>query len=259
MTRPYVLLANARQNVADEKRSFARVLGDNRMRSWNLLDGPVPGGLLEAAAAVLIGGSPDPPTPDSRCYAPAIELINLATAVGKPLIGICWGHQMMAIAAGGTVSLGSPELGCYEISLTDTGRRDPLFARAAGQSRTFLASEAHEYMVDELPQGATRLAYSATTPNQAIRYSKNAVSFQWHPEMTRADCIARFKAGRGHAGYLRRLLAGRVENAGTLTWREMQRVAENGLFCDTPIAEQVLTNVFNTAVEAPEDVSAQAG
>lgn len=253
MVRPFILVLHARRYVDGERRCFERMFPGYPLRSWNLVGGAAPVKQVRGAGVVILGGSPYSPTPDSPCYAPALETIRQVRDANVPLIGICWGHQMMAIEAGGTVSVGQAELGSYVVSLTKDGLRDPAFSPVLGSSKRFLVNEAHGFVVDEAPPEAICLAYSAGVKHQAFRYSPNSFSFQWHPEMNAEDCITRFKANRDSAAYLRRLLAPRVPNAGKLTWDELVKVAEDRLFSDTPIAETILRKFLETVLGAPAE------
>lgn len=109
--------------------------------------------------------------------------IRCAIEAGMPLFGVCYGHQLMAHALGGTVNYHPQgrEMGCLEISLTEAGTADPL---TRGFSKGFRAHLTHLQTVTQLPPGALSLASSAHDKNQIIRYSANAVSTQFHPEFT---------------------------------------------------------------------------
>ncbi|MGU9889073.1 glutamine amidotransferase [Serratia marcescens] len=109
--------------------------------------------------------------------------IRCAIETGMPVFGVCYGHQLMAHALGGSVDYHPQgrEMGCLEITLTDDGTKDPL---TRGFSEGFRAHLTHLQTVTKLPPGAKSLASSRHDKNQIIRYSAKAVSTQFHPELT---------------------------------------------------------------------------
>ena len=111
------------------------------------------------------------------------ELLR-AGARGTPVLGVCFGHQLLARAAGGRVVLNprGREIGTVRVQLTEAGRRDPLFAWTAGAGE--LETQAtHTDAVDPLPPGATLLASNENTAAQAYRLSETVAGVQFHPEL----------------------------------------------------------------------------
>jgi GMP synthase (glutamine-hydrolysing) len=98
-----------------------------------------------------------------------------------PLFGVCYGHQLMAHALGGRVDYlpGGREIGTVPIHVAEQAAQDPL---AAALPSLFRAHTTHEQSVLEIPKGTTVLAGSARDPHHLLRYGKNAVSVQFHPE-----------------------------------------------------------------------------
>ncbi|MFJ4346376.1 glutamine amidotransferase [Pseudomonas sp. NPDC089401] len=119
--------------------------------------------------------------------------IRQAMAVGMPLFGVCYGHQLMAHALGGSVDYHADgcEIGCLPVRRTAAGTSDPLLGQWPS---AFPAHLTHLQTVTGLPPGAQVLAYSDHDPHQIIRYAANAISVQFHPEFTlplAAACIRR--------------------------------------------------------------------
>jgi len=101
---------------------------------------------------------------------------------GIPYLGICLGGQLLAEVLGGRVHLQKRgERGCHEISLTEQGTLDPLFA---GMTRPFTSFQWHSDSFD-LPPEAVPLARTETCPHQAFRWGQTAYGIQFHPEVTR--------------------------------------------------------------------------
>jgi GMP synthase (glutamine-hydrolysing) len=109
------------------------------------------------------------------------EMLRTTVERGQPFLGICLGGQLLADTFGGKVRKHTlEEFGFYEVQLTEQGRDDPLFAGfRAGYQTVF---HWHEDTFD-LPAGATLLATSETTPNQAFRYGDRAYGLQYHIEI----------------------------------------------------------------------------
>lgn len=98
------------------------------------------------------------------------------------LIGICFGHQIMAEALGGRVEKSGKGwgLGLHTYEVTASA---PFMGTAAPARITVAAS--HQDQVVAAPEGATVLAASAFTPHAVLLYAGGrAVSMQFHPEFT---------------------------------------------------------------------------
>jgi GMP synthase (glutamine-hydrolysing) len=106
---------------------------------------------------------------------------------GTPLLGICYGHQLLAHAMGGVVGpnpIGS-EFGTVDVRLSEHVARDPLFA---GYPSTFRVQACHTQSVLKLPPGATLLASNDSDPHHAFSMGDAAWGVQFHPEFD-ADII----------------------------------------------------------------------
>jgi GMP synthase (glutamine-hydrolysing) len=107
-------------------------------------------------------------------------VIEKAIAKGKPIIGICLGSQALAAVLGARVYPGrEKEIGWGLLGLTPDGRKSPL---AALEENKFRVLHWHGDTFD-LPRGATWLAETAITPNQAFSYNNGKVlALQFHVE-----------------------------------------------------------------------------
>jgi GMP synthase (glutamine-hydrolysing) len=135
-------------------------------------------------AIMTFGGSAHPHQEDRHPWL-ATEKRFLMDALRRqvPLLGICLGAELIAQADGASVQkLAHPEIGWYEVQVTEEGASDPLLG-PIGVS--FAALEWHSYEVP-LPAGAIALADSASCL-QAYRLGKCAWGLQFHAEVTAQD------------------------------------------------------------------------
>jgi GMP synthase (glutamine-hydrolysing) len=115
---------------------------------------------------------------------------------GKPILGICYGHQLLADALGGRVDRNPAgrEIGTVCLDRTAAGREDPLLCVLDDR---FFAQESHSESVVELPPGATLIATNPHAPNQAFSLG-HAWGVQFHPEFD-ADIVRGYIRGRADA------------------------------------------------------------
>lgn len=99
-----------------------------------------------------------------------------------PVLGMCFGHQVLADALGGEVAKDNEqaETGIAEICLTEDGESDPLLQ---DMDSCFSAVVGHKVSVVKLPEKASHLAKSRQSPLQSFRYKNNVYGFQFHPEL----------------------------------------------------------------------------
>ena len=95
-----------------------------------------------------------------------------------PLLGICFGHQLIGAAYGSEVrDLGSTVRQIKEVKLLT---RDLLFR---GLPDSIRVSESHRQALNEVPDGFRHLAESATSRVEAIGHETRPVyGVQFHPE-----------------------------------------------------------------------------
>ncbi len=120
---------------------------------------------------------------------------SLSAAARRPVLGVCFGHQLLGWALGARVERNprGPDCGARAVTLTALGADDPLFRGLPG---TFLAPEAHEDHVAAVPPGARLLARSDHTPVEAFAAGGTIRAVQFHPEFDAARSAAIAAAGR---------------------------------------------------------------
>jgi GMP synthase (glutamine-hydrolysing) len=111
-----------------------------------------------------------------------LAVIEKAVKQGTPVIGICLGCQALAAVLAARVYPGpQAELGWDQLTLTDEGKASPL-----GVLEGLHILNWHGDTFD-LPSGATRLASTPVTPNQAFSYGDNVLALQFHVELEGRD------------------------------------------------------------------------
>ncbi|HWG57012.1 MAG TPA: type 1 glutamine amidotransferase [Gaiellaceae bacterium] len=136
--------------------------------------------------ALLVLGGGMHPDEDAKHPWLAREQAFLVDALERevPVLGVCLGAQMLARAAGASVSRApEPEIGWYPVELTEPAAADPLFRDVP---QRFDAFEWHHYTY-ALPEGAVELARSGAC-TQAFRLG-SAWGIQFHAEVTEEQVV----------------------------------------------------------------------
>lgn len=107
--------------------------------------------------------------------APTVEKAMLEA--GIPILGICYGCQLMAHLSGGKVGVGPREYGKQIMTV----KNSPLFKDIPTDSQCWMS---HTCYVEEVPAGFTVTATTATCPVAAMANpKKNLYGVQFHPEV----------------------------------------------------------------------------
>lgn len=137
--------------------------------------------ISELSGLIVLGapaGSADADAPKHLVH--ERQLIREAVEREIPVLGICFGAQLLAVALGGSVIRDGPlEVGMGSAKLTDAGRADPVLG-AVGDTATVLHWHRHAYT---LPPGAVRLATGDRHVEQAFRFGATAYGMQFHVEI----------------------------------------------------------------------------
>jgi GMP synthase-like glutamine amidotransferase len=144
----------------------------------------IPRDLERYDALVVMGGPMDVWRRDEHPWlTPEIAAVRqFVVALGRPYLGVCLGHQLLAAALGGEVALGSAsEVGPCRVRLTPAAREDPLLEGLSSPLTTF---QWHSAEVKELPAKAVVLAETDLCRIQAFRFGSCAYGFQFHAEIT---------------------------------------------------------------------------
>lgn len=181
-----VAAAAVRAAVGDYDRWFARVLAPLGVELEVVeasLGAPLPD--PGAYAGVIVTGSPRSVTERAPWMARLGEAALGAAARGVPVLGVCFGHQLLAWSAGAAVrrSPRGREIGTLGCRLTAVGREDPLFE---GVGPAFAVQATHEDEVVEPPPALEVLAGNDACAIQAFRLGPRLRAVQFHPEVDAA-------------------------------------------------------------------------
>ena len=137
--------------------------------------------LAARGAGVLITGSHAMVTDREPWSETTATWLADVVARGLPVLGVCYGHQLLAHALGGEVwpHPDGLELGTVQVETTEHAPSDPLLGDLP---RRFQAQVAHRQSVRRLPAGATVLARNGFEPHHAYRVGECAWGVQFHPE-----------------------------------------------------------------------------
>ncbi|MCH5641464.1 MULTISPECIES: glutamine amidotransferase [unclassified Gordonia (in: high G+C Gram-positive bacteria)] len=196
---PFLLLSIRAETEAadDEYRSVIRLggLAPADIAAVNLTQRSLGSIDLDDWSAIILGGGPynvsDPQDTKTdtqrRVEGELLELVGRVVEADFPFLGCCYGVGAVGSAIGATIDRAYSEpVGAVTVSLTDEGRRDPLFADVPD---TFDAYGGHKEAAATLPDVAVHLATSPTCPVQAFRVGHNVYATQFHPELD-ADSLS---------------------------------------------------------------------
>ena len=185
MNRPRLALLNAAYEAENTRRNFRREL-DADLAEFDATDGELPPDF--DYDGVVVTGSAASVYEDEPWIEALVEWVREAYDRDLPILGVCFGHQVLAAALGGTVEA----MGAYEIGYREVRRTgDSLLLD--GLDDEFTVFTTHRDAVVELPPEA-----AVTAENEygihGFRHG-HAFAVQFHPEydVETAERLARAK------------------------------------------------------------------
>lgn len=157
------------QMLADTEFSFQR---------WDVRLGEFPQSVEECDGWVITG-SPSSVYESLNWIADLESLVRAIDQAGIPLVGICFGHQIIAQALGGSVVKSGLGWGLGIDSYVPVGSGEGVLGCDPIPLHVI-----HQDQVVVLPERAERLAGSSFCPNGVLRYDDHIFTLQAHPEFT---------------------------------------------------------------------------
>ena len=169
--------------VVDFGAQYAQLIA-RRVREANVYSEIVPHNISAsevadmAPAAIILSGGPSSVYEENSPRLDA-EILEL----GIPVLGICYGFQVLAQALGGRVDkTGKREYGATDLKLSSGG------TLLASQPELQVCWMSHGDQVMEAPSGFEVLASTATTPVAAFEnLDRRIFGVQWHPEVKHSE------------------------------------------------------------------------
>jgi len=138
---------------------------------------------VTSVSGIIITGSPAMVTDRLAWSEYTAQWLRAAIAASLPVLGICYGHQLLAHTLGGQViyhPMGR-EIGTTEIVQTPAARVDLLFSEMPQQYPVHVT---HSQTVGVLPEFCEIMAANSFDPHHAVRYGDRIWGVQFHPEFS---------------------------------------------------------------------------
>ncbi|MBI6927119.1 amidotransferase [Pseudomonas putida] len=174
---------------------FARQPITAQFSVYNVMNGEYPAEDLTFDAYLVTGSKADSFGSDPWIQTLKAYLLKLYDQ-GEKLLGVCFGHQLLALTLGGKAERAEQGwgVGVHRYALS---ARAPWMQPQVSEL-TLLIS--HQDQVTELPKGATVIASSDFCPNAAYCIGDQVLCFQGHPEFVHDYSRALLDARQAHLG-----------------------------------------------------------
>lgn len=139
--------------------------------------------LKEEVKGIILSGGKGTPYEPLNLISNFIALMNFDV----PILGICLGHEIIAVANMGKIKkLSEPQRKKEKITITELD--DPIF-KGLNKSEVWFTRR-HRYYVDEIPENFIKIGESNICKNEIIRHKEKYIyGFQAHPEVSGEDGI----------------------------------------------------------------------
>jgi GMP synthase (glutamine-hydrolysing) len=147
---------------------------------------PLPEHLSEHSGLLVLGGELGAHDDEAGPWLTDVKrLVAASVAAGPPVLGICLGHQLVAVALGGDAEVNprGQQIGVLDVGWTVEAYDDPLLGVVASAAGPAPAVQWNNDVVTGLPPGAVELARTGRGELQAARFGPQVWGVQWHPEV----------------------------------------------------------------------------
>jgi GMP synthase (glutamine-hydrolysing) len=141
----------------------------------------------KTTAGIIITGSGSMVTQELDWSEKTINWLKPLVEKEIPILGACYGHQLLAKLLGGVVDWNpnGREIGEINLTLTQEAWHDPLFKGIISKNTKALKLIAtHQQSVVTLPKNVALLGSTKLDPNHSFRYKNHIWGLQFHPEFT---------------------------------------------------------------------------
>lgn len=197
------------------ERRFRALDPELEFASWNMPAGELPAA-IDAADAWLITGSKWSVYDEEPWILKAHEFVRELHEARRPILGICFGHQLVARALGGEVEAVGWGVGVHTARIHE--RAD--WMQPATPTLSLLVS--HQDQVTRAPEQARILAGHSFCPNDMMQIGDHILTFQGHPEF--------------EPGYSRALMELRRKLIGEATYQEGMASLQSTIQGDIAVA-----------------------
>lgn len=138
---------------------------------------------LSEVSGIVITGSASMVSDKADWSEKTGQWLKQAVDAGVPVLGVCYGHQLLAQALGGEVGLNPKgrQIGTVNAHMLEEAAGDPLLGDLP---RDYPVQTSHSESVLRLPPNAKSLATSERDDNFVIRFADKAWGVQYHPEFS---------------------------------------------------------------------------
>lgn len=181
---------------------FKRVIGSENIKTIDVFKGAELPNDLSLVDRVILTGSRAMITERSDWMLKTEEWLRRVEKTEIPVLGVCFGHQMLTVAFGGQVDdhpLGT-EVGTDLVTLSSIAKEDPIFSGLPDQIACYVS---HTQSVIQKPLGSHVLGASDFEHHHILKIGERIYGLQFHPEFT--DEINEDGINRSDKNHVKRL------------------------------------------------------